>query len=500
MTSVLQSIVTKIYHHCFGREDVYYEKIKMLSYGQMISFLLSASGATNDVLVHSCNFYAPTFQMALVYLVLALVFYLFPKCCRLRDTLLFTSTTASNTVMDRVMDRGEENEEKEEEDGDFDDHNSPPSTSTISIFRTVAPQYYLRIFIVALCDVEANYLAYLSYQYTSFTSVTLLMSLSIPSTMISSAIILCRHYTKYHYFGASICFIGSCLTVLSDTSKGNTSNNNKSSLFGDILAICGAILYGLVDTLMEWAIKLTTMNNKSSTAAATPEPDDVYRSPLDSFMYQFGFSGFLISLLQVSLLERSQVSNYFHNSGGSSSTASLHANSIVSCSTSTLWGITSLFVLVTSFSYIGSTRFLLHYEAAVFNLSLLTSNGWAVLFALLYDEERKKNQPGIFFFLSLIVIIMGVIVYEIAPSPLIYDDGSAGMEKMRIDNEERSSKSSISGDSSDDDDSASAVVFPALLLQEYFNKTNGELRSNEQKCFDSNNHDLMSRRNGYDLI
>jgi hypothetical protein len=254
---------------------------------------------------------------------------------------------------------------------------------------------------------------------------------------------------------------------------------------------------------MEWAVKLTTTTTITSGKAINTAPvmEDSYGSSFNSFLCKFGFIGAVISLIQVLILERMQVSVYFHSIH--STTESLHPDSILSCSTSMLWGITSLFVLVTSFSYISSTRFLLHYEAAVFNLSLLTSNGWAVLFALLYGEER---QPGFFFFLSLLIIVIGVIVYEIAPSPPVQDNGVVApiiWKEEEVNKEttsDNNSRSSSSSSHSDGEESAPRCIHPVLLLKKFWNEADLEFSSNEGKGLDTNHYDAISRRSGYDLI
>lgn len=375
------------------------DKWWMMFYGQLLSFGLSASGATNDVLVHSYNVHTPTFQMALVYLCLGIGYGIKngrrQGCC--------TSSSSSSNNNYRLL---------------------------------------FRIFLVALCDVEANYFAFLSFQYASFESVTLLMSLSIPSTMISSSILLQRKYTKIHYLGASICFIGSCLTVLNDTtatSPSSTSSNNTTSnpFLGDVLAISGAILYGLVDTLMEWAIKNSANSaNNVETNSSNFSPEEA----VDLFMCRFGWLGAGTALFQVGLLERSQVFSYL-------------------TSTSTMAKVwTSLFVTTTTLCYIGTTRFLLHYEAAMFNLSLLTSNGWAVLFTFFYDKE---TNTGFFFFFSLVVIIIGVVVYEIAPSPVVLT-----IPTRMINDDENLSSSSCSTMSEE------GVPVQSLLQEEPANNNN----------------------------
>ena len=56
-------------------------------------------------------------------------------------------------------------------------------------------------------------------------------------------------------------------------------------------------------------------------------------------------------------------------------------------------------------------------EAAFFNLSLLTGDLWSVLFSIV--AERIVPQP--LFFVALVFVLSGVVLYEMAPSPVMED-------------------------------------------------------------------------------
>lgn len=225
-------------------------------------------------------------------------------------------------------------------------------------------------------------------------------------------------------------------TTATSPSSTSSNKNNSNPFLGDVLAISGAILYGLVDTLMEWAIKNSANTANAENISSNYSPEEA----VDLFMCRFGWLGAGTALFQVGLLERSQVFSYF-------------------TSTSTMAKVwTSLFVTTTTLCYIGTTRFLLHYEAAMFNLSLLTSNGWAVLFTLFYDKE---TSTGFFFFLSLVVIIIGVVVYEIAPSPVVLT-----IPTRMINDDENLSSSSCSTTSEE------GVPVQSLLQEEPANNNN----------------------------
>ncbi len=67
--------------------------------------------------------------------------------------------------------------------------------------------------------------------------------------------------------------------------------------------------------------------------------------------------------------------------------------------------------------YVGLGRFLIVSEAALLNLSLLTADLWAVIFSVI-DENQ---YPTGLFVASMIIIMLGVLIYESVPSPMDFE-------------------------------------------------------------------------------
>jgi len=69
-------------------------------------------------------------------------------------------------------------------------------------------------------------------------------------------------------------------------------------------------------------------------------------------------------------------------------------------------------------SYKGASMFLMMSEAAFFNLSLLTGDLWSILFSIV----AERIIPHSLFFVALVFVISGVVIYEMAPSPVLEDN------------------------------------------------------------------------------
>jgi solute carrier family 35 protein F1/2 len=77
-------------------------------------------------------------------------------------------------------------------------------------------------FIVALVAVEARYLIFLSFRFTSFTFIYLVDALAIPSAMLFSKLLLKREYHFVHLLGGFICICGIVTNTVFDL-KGSGS-------------------------------------------------------------------------------------------------------------------------------------------------------------------------------------------------------------------------------------------------------------------------------------
>ncbi|GLC36406.1 hypothetical protein PLESTB_000765200 [Pleodorina starrii] len=102
--------------------------------------------------------------------------------------------------------------------------------------------------LLAVMDVEANFLVTKAYQYTSVTSVTLLDCFTIPAVMALSALALRARYLPGHYTGAALCIGGLALLVATD---GASATGGSQPLLGDALVLMGSLLYACSNVAQE---------------------------------------------------------------------------------------------------------------------------------------------------------------------------------------------------------------------------------------------------------
>jgi len=226
----------------------------------------------------------------------------------------------------------------------------------------------------ALADVEANYFVVWAYQYTSITSVMLLDCFAIPSAMLLSHHILRASYSRWHVLGCFICVSGLVLTVISDVIHGNSGSPVQvqgQAWIGDLMVLFGAMLYGLSNVLQEKILK------KSGRRCEA--------------LGMLGICGSVISGLQAALVER---------------------EALMQCT----W-TRSILVYMLGFQFClwsmySFTSILLQVaDATVFNLSVLTSDVYSVLFAWIVQHRRPTWMYGVAFPMTL----CGVVVYNLQP-------------------------------------------------------------------------------------
>ena len=117
---------------------------------------------------------------------------------------------------------------------------------------------YTTYILLSILDIEANYLAMLSFQHTSLSSSMLFTSLSILSTVLLRQFVFqsVRYGTK-RLIGVVLCLIGGCSWLwheyYNDTAQSDTSfdgdRETNSIIYGDLLALAAACLYGLTLTV-----------------------------------------------------------------------------------------------------------------------------------------------------------------------------------------------------------------------------------------------------------
>lgn len=404
---------------------------KVLILGQVLSLLLASAGAAQATLHLDCGLSAPTFTMTIIYFGLAVIHIriLYWRHNR-RETpitsavdddddddedgvnmvLSPSSKNGVNGAQRALSPKGSDGRNQSsltaEEDGDKNSrgrHSSPqyptdgillaPSTSEHNFFGLFPLHRSLWWYMmVAFVDVQANSITMLAYRYTTLTSVTVFDALAIPSAMTISRYWLGRNYQLMHYGGLAVCMAGVALNVLQDyeADKEDNANPDTQSLYphkvqGDLCAISGGLLYGLMNVLTEVTVQDTG--------------DAV------EYLGMMGMFAFFIALTQSLLFEWTEILEFFGEDEAHSS----------SCSIRMGWMLFFTFTCVTMLNYAGASRFLMISEAAFFNLSLLTGDLWSVVFSIV----AENIIPHPLFFLALFFVLSGVVLYEMAPSPTL---------------------------------------------------------------------------------
>lgn len=387
---------------------------KSLALGQVLSILLSTAGITQSTLYASCGLSAPTLSVAFVYLINS--FHL----CRLRNKRM--PGLGERLPMDADVDQDDDWSDRLETIEETNSGDPNESSASTTKARTSKGAEILRIssqpthtfcglqinappwvyIILAFLDVEANYLTVLAYRYTTLTSVTLFDALAIPSAMMLSKWWLGRVYGRIHLVGVALCMAGVVVNVMQDYKIVNEDDDDDNVRYdddntstdpypyrirGDILAICGGILYGVNDTVCEIAVRA--------------------HGHASEFLGMVGLFAGVIAIVQAAIVERDAIAEFFALGNGLDGDDD-------TCSAFTVWGLLAAFVAVNVVSYSGAAMFLLLSEAAFFNLSLLTGDLWTVIFSV----TAQHIIPGPLFFVALFLIVGGVVLYEMAPSPV----------------------------------------------------------------------------------
>eukprot|EP01038_Epipyxis_sp_PR26KG_P006521 gene6521-8962_t len=235
----------------------------------------------------------------------------------------------------------------------------------------------------AIIDVEANFMIILAYNYTSISSVMLLDCFTIPTAMILSYLFMGYRYTYKHLIGTGLSLAGLFCIILNDIMTGE-QQKSKNAVLGDLLCLTGSSLYAVSNVLQEYLLK---------------------HYSIDEFIGYLGFFGSILSFCQSAIIELPRIKRTTFTTE-----IVLNIGGFVSC----------LFCM-----YVATSMFLKSSgDAIVYNLSLLTSDVYAVIFVYLFEGYLVSWLYGIAF----ILVLIGLIVYhtEKPPSSL---GGEQSMDK-----------------------------------------------------------------------
>ncbi|KAK1271513.1 hypothetical protein QJS04_geneDACA014149 [Acorus gramineus] len=223
--------------------------------------------------------------------------------------------------------------------------------------------YYL---LLSLIDVEANFLVVKAYQYTSLTSVMLLDCWSIPSVIFLTWFFLKTKYKLRKFIGVGICVAGLVLVVFSDVHSDDRSGGS-NPLKGDLLVIAGSTLYAISNVSEEFLVK---------------SGDRI------ELMAMLGAFGAVVSACQISILERNELKSIHWTAGAV---------------------VPFIGYALALFIFYSTVPVLLKISGStMLNLSLLTSDMWAVLIRIFAYKEKVDWM----YFVAFGAVSIGLIVYS----------------------------------------------------------------------------------------
>ncbi|CAN6341844.1 unnamed protein product [Urochloa humidicola] len=224
---------------------------------------------------------------------------------------------------------------------------------------------------LSFIDVQGNYLVVKAYQYSYITSVTLLDCWTVVWVIILTWYALGTRYSFLQFVGAGTCVAGLALVLLSDAQSSEEQDPSKIPLLGDALVIAGTVFFAFSNVGEEYCVK---------------KKDRV------EVVAMLGLFGLLVSTVQILIFERKSLETV----AWSPTMISLFAGFAV-----------AIFIFYTI------TPFVLKMSGAtLFNLSLLTSDMWAVAIRVLFYHQ----QINWLYYLAFTIVAIGLITYSLNES------------------------------------------------------------------------------------
>jgi len=409
---------------------------KILLGGQLLSLLLALSSAMGASMHMQCNISTPTFQTAIVFALMSLHSFFLCKSGRGSSKDGDGSNNHSNKSPPVIP-----HNDGKRAMADFDpnqlalgrevsitsiniseqnDHIELPAPSSHTMccgcIKLNMPWWAYALF--AFVSVEASYFTFLAFKYTTLPSASLLDNVNIFAAMLGSKLILRRRYNAAHILGAIICFSGVALNLLSDIQKAGENLDMiddfsertelevyPKRMLGDVLAILGGLVVGSCDVVIEMFLK-----------------DYV---SVSEYLGAVGAYGTIFAAIQACIIERKQIEKMFtQQEGEMMGVKETYENfedpfdAPRSCSQGVALGLLFGYVISAYLFNYCMSRFLLVSESALLTLSLLTADLYAVAFTVIVE----RIPPPMMFYAAVVLVFIGVIMYEMAPSPLGYAD------------------------------------------------------------------------------
>ncbi|KAI7830415.1 solute carrier family 35 member SLC35F1/F2/F6 [Gamsiella multidivaricata] len=229
--------------------------------------------------------------------------------------------------------------------------------------------FYYMLF--AIVDVEGNYFVVKAYNYTSLLSAMLLDAWTIPCVVVLSVFFLKMRFIRFHYLGVFLAMAGMGFLIWSDMEAGKDFPGS-DYVKGDLFCLLGATLYGVSNVYQEFLVR---------------------QRPMYEVVGQMGFWATILNGIQLAVLERNEIRSVEW--------------------TPQVVGYIIGFDIALFIMYSASPILFRLSSATFFNLSLLTSDFYGLIFGLfLFGAKINRLYP-----IAYVLIIVGIIVYNIYPAP-----------------------------------------------------------------------------------
>jgi len=184
--------------------------------GQSIALSLSCANAASSTLENQYQIKIPTFQTGIVYFLLSfhLVHLYWKKQRRIKliqeqnndDDICALAYTPNCSIAEQTCDV------EVQLNMENNSHLQQQSRYSFPFTNLKLQTPYTTYILLSILDVEANFLAMLSFQHTSLSSSMLLTSLSVLSTVLLRQFIFKRTlYDRKRLWGVVLCCVGGCL-------------------------------------------------------------------------------------------------------------------------------------------------------------------------------------------------------------------------------------------------------------------------------------------------
>ncbi|CAI2173143.1 10497_t:CDS:2 [Funneliformis geosporum] len=225
--------------------------------------------------------------------------------------------------------------------------------------------------IFSLIDVEGNYFVVKAYKYTSLLSTMLLDTWAIPCVVLLSFIFLKVRFHWSQYLAVLICLAGIAALIIGDFKTDVEMNTGSNLILGDIFCLISATCYAISNVAEEFLVR---------------------QRPFWEVVGQLGIYGTIISGIQLAILERGEL--------------------IGSTWDGKIIGIIVAYSIAMFCLYTGAPILFKLASATFFNLSLLTSDFYSIIFAIFLFQSKLHHLHIVAF----VGTMLGLTIYNIYPA------------------------------------------------------------------------------------